>query len=59
MEYSKDGGMLVSGSCDKSILVWDSKKSSPGQRLVGHKDKVYCAKLSDTDKFIASIGEGA
>ena len=59
MDYSKDGALLVSGSCDKSVLIWDSKKSAPGQKLLGHKDKVYCAKLNETDKFIASVGEGA
>lgn len=51
--------MLVSASPDKSILIWDSKKSTPGQRLNGHKDKVYCARLNENDKLIASIGEGA
>ena len=50
--------MLVSASADKSVLVWDTKKSSAGQKLIGHKDKVYCAKISEDDKLIASIGEG-
>ena len=27
-------------------------------KLVGHKDKVYCAKISEDDKLIASVGEG-
>lgn len=51
--------MLVSASPDKSVLIWDTKKSSAGQKLLGHKDKVYCAKISEDDKLIASIGEGA
>ena len=40
-------------------MIWDSKKQAPGQKLLGHKDKVYCAKLNETDKLVASIGEGA
>lgn len=50
--------MLVSASPDKSVLIWDTKKSTAGQRLLGHKDKVYCAKISEDDKLIASVGEG-
>lgn len=51
--------MLVSASPDKSVLIWDKGSSSPGQRLLGHKDKVYSAKLNENGKLIASIGEGA
>jgi len=47
---------LVSGSPDKSVLIWDTKKASSAQKLLGHQDKVYCAKISEDDKLIASIG---
>lgn len=56
MDYSNDGKFLVSASPDKSVLIWDTKKSSAGQKLLGHSDKVYCAKISEDDKLIASIG---
>lgn len=58
MDYSTDGKLLVSASPDKTVLFWDTKKSSAGQKLIGHKDKVYCAKISGNDKLIASVGEG-
>lgn len=58
MDYSNDGKILVSGSPDKSVLVWPSGKNNPSMKLVGHKDKVYCAKISEDDKLIASVGEG-
>lgn len=58
LDFSNNGNLLVSASPDKSILVWDTKKSSAGQKLLGHNDKVYCAKISEDDKLVASIGEG-
>jgi WD40 repeat protein len=58
LDYSTDGKLLVSASPDKTVLIWDTKKSSAGQKLIGHKDKVYCAKISENDKLIASVGEG-
>ena len=49
---------MVSASPDKSVLIWDTKKPSASQKLIGHQDKVYSAKVSPDDKLIASIGEG-
>ena len=40
------------------MFVWDTGKSSAGQKLLGHKDKVYCARYNDSNKLIASVGEG-
>ena len=59
LDYSSNGKLLVSASPDKSVLIWDSGKASPGRKLIAHKDKVYCAKFSENDKYIASVGEGA
>ena len=56
LEYSKDGSKILSGSPDKTVVLWDSKKGSPGSKFIGHKDKVYAAKFSDDNKNIASIG---
>lgn len=58
LDYSKDGSTLVSGSPDKSILVWDSKKSSPGIKINAHKDKVYCTRFNESGKLLGSCGEG-
>ena len=46
MDYSKDGNLLVSGSPDKSVLIWDSKKSSPGTKINAHKGKVYASRFN-------------
>jgi Prp8 binding protein/COMPASS component SWD3 len=56
LDYSKDGNLLVSGSPDKSVLVWDSKKSSPGIKINAHKDKVYVTRFNETGKLFASGG---
>ena len=58
MDYSVDGKLLLSASPDKSILLWDSNKSSPGQKFLAHKDKVYSARFNESNNLIASVGEG-
>jgi hypothetical protein len=40
------------------IQIWDSKKGSVGTKLKGHKDKIYDARYSQSNKFVASCGIG-
>lgn len=49
--------MLASGSPDKSVSIWDSKKSSPGLKLNAHTGKVYCTRFNDSGKLLATCGE--
>lgn len=58
LDYSKDGNQLLSGSPDTMVQIWDSKKGSVGARLKAHKDKVYDARYSNSNKYIASCGIG-
>lgn len=58
MQYSKDGSQLLSSSPDTTVVLWDSKKGSVGSRLKAHKDKVYDAKFSHSNKYIASCEIG-
>jgi WD40 repeat protein len=48
--------MLVSGSPDKSILIWGDGRAPITAKLLGHSDKVYCVKFSGDSKLIASVG---
>ena len=58
VQYSKDGNQLLSASPDTTVQIWDSKKGSVGARLKAHKDKVYDARFSNSNKNIASCGIG-
>jgi WD40 repeat protein len=49
--------MLASGGPDKSVLIWDSKKSSPGIKINGHKDKIYCTRFNESSKLLGTCGE--
>jgi len=40
------------------VQIWDSKKGSVGARLKAHKDKVYDARFSNSNKNIVSCGIG-
>ena len=60
-----DGKVLLSGSPDKSILVWDLKKGKALTQLKEHINKVktidiekiYWVKVSDDGKYFLSGGE--
>lgn len=56
-EFSNDGKILLSGSPDKSLILWDLKKKKPAQTLKEHKNKVYWCNFNENSKFIASGGE--
>lgn len=42
IKYSRDSGYLVSGSSDKSIIVWDTSLNILKWRKNAHKDSVTC-----------------
>ena len=37
-----DTGHLVSGSCDKSLCIWDVEAAECCQKLLGHEHEVMC-----------------
>jgi WD40 repeat protein len=48
---------LASGGPDKTVLLWENKKASPGIRINAHKDKVYCCRFNENGKLLATCGE--
>jgi WD40 repeat protein len=53
---SRDGKVLVSGSQDKSIIVWDSAFNFKGS-LDGHNSKVNALLIDPSKRFLISGGE--
>lgn len=47
--YSSDGKTILTGSPDRSLILWDPKKSKPIATLKEHKNKVYYAKFNENN----------
>jgi WD40 repeat protein len=54
MSISADGKLLVSGSWDQTIKIWNLETGKLIRSLKGHTDKVYTIALSPDQKIIAS-----
>jgi WD40 repeat protein len=54
LAISADGKMLVSGSWDQTIKVWQLETGELVHTLKGHKDRVYAIALSPDGQIIAS-----
>jgi WD40 repeat protein len=54
LAVSADAKVLVSGSRDKTINIWDLEKGELISTLRGHRDGVYAIALSPDDQIIAS-----
>jgi WD40 repeat protein len=56
VKFSDDGGLMLSASTDKTIILWDTDTWKPLYRLKGHTERVYKAVFSDNGRYIASAG---
>ena len=53
--FSPDGERIVSGSCDKTVRLWDADTGQPiGQPLTGHTDEVNSVAFSPDGTRIVS-----
>ena len=56
LSYSLDGKQIISGSPDKSLIVWDLKSGKMISSLKEHKNKIYWVTCSDNGSYLASGG---
>ena len=55
MAFSPDGHRIVSGSCDKTVRLWDADTGQPiGAPLTGHTDRVNSVAFSPDGHRIVS-----
>ncbi len=53
--FSPNGKLLVSGSSDESIIVWDVEDGSILKKITGNLGRVWRVAYSPDSKFIASV----
>src|SRR5438552_18865310 len=56
LAWSPDGGQLVSGSCDRTVKVWDVASGYVCQTLSGHTGWVMNVAWSPDGRTVASAG---
>ncbi|WP_445638573.1 WD40 repeat domain-containing protein [Nostoc sp. DSM 114161] len=54
LAISRDGKLVVSGSWDQTIKIWELESGKLLHTLKGHRDRVYAIALSPDEQIIAS-----
>lgn len=57
LAWSTDGGMLISGSADKTIRTWNTTTWQETAVLRGHTGDVYAVAMSPNGRILASAGD--
>lgn len=57
LSFSADSRLLVSGSADSTLKVWDLEKKKLHMDLPGHADEVYAVDWSPDGQMVASGGK--
>ena len=58
VDFSPDGKILVSGSYDGTVRLWDvASHHQIGRPLIGHDREIYSVAFSSDDKTLASAGD--
>ncbi len=52
--FSKDDKFIISGSRDKSIIIWKRKSGKIDKTLKGHSREVNSVAFSKNDRYIIS-----
>ncbi|KAK4139671.1 uncharacterized protein C8A04DRAFT_40548 [Dichotomopilus funicola] len=55
---SSDGSRIVSGSCDETVRIWDTKSGKEIQKFEGHSESVYSVAFSlDGNRIISGSAD--
>ena len=54
LAYSPTGGMMASGSLDRTLILWDTTTGAQKNTLTGHRGKIWTCAFAPDGKTLAS-----
>ena len=58
LDFNQEGSLLLSGSKDTSICIYDLIEGWPLFKFVGHKESITCARFKGNDEILSSSLDG-
>lgn len=45
LNFNSDGDLILTGSFDKTAIIWDARIGEPVHQLVGHEKEISCTQF--------------
>ena len=54
LHFNSDGDLILTGSFDKSAIIWDARIGDPVHQLIGHDKEISSTQFEFTGEYCAT-----